>query len=377
MTMTAVHASDLGVIADGTADDTRAFNAAIAAACKTSRVLYAPIGTIKTTDDLVVPLGFTGSLSIRCQSSATKFVTTKPGGNGFLFDLGADPSGSFVELWDATFIGAGCAAAVVVKHGEDNTPSQEAHPGSLLSNCRVLGGFAHGFELWNAWHARVNDCYAFGDYYKWQGDPSNPGAGLSGPGSGVALRHRSGVNFKVRDFEAEFFSQAWRCETVDPLNPKRSQDCQGVSVRGLSTIQCQESIHAYGTKGGTLAGLNFSDLMLDSGNLPATDLLAFCLEHATAFDISGGSIWQKPSLSVMEFRGCTAGRARGLTIETPGAVGVGVVDGCSGVMVDAIYSGPSVGVHWDEGSHGNWARSRTGSGAVLPNNDCDGDNESL
>jgi hypothetical protein len=276
-----IHASDFGVSSTASAQSNATnLNTAIASASLLQTALLLPAGDIQFSSDIVLPVGFTGSIGIFGIADKITRLVPVGGCNGINFDLSAGiPANNSVRLRDFGLVaGSGVAGtALRISYGTASLGSVESQPGSKITDISIYGGgWTNGALFENCWHLRSDNFYVFGNESSY--NTSALGSGSSGPGSGRAIEVLNCINCTFGATVCEFFSQG-----IVPVG-----NCQGIFFDDVQMVECIEGFHAYGTPGGYMGTIELTNWMVDNGNLNVAGHASVIFENCSNAYVSIG-----------------------------------------------------------------------------------------
>lgn len=291
-------------VSPSVADNASGLLGALAAAAGGGpRVVKLPPGTIGHSKDLTLPAGFQGPIVVEGAADTVTQLQPLGGCNGFNFDLSAGvPDNNTAEIRDIGFLAPAAAGfPIKISYGTKGLGSVGSVPGSKIRDVVISGGgWAQGIILQECWNFSGRCIKAFGVQSNYI---------TKGP----ALTLMSGVNNRFSDLQFNFWGQGVILNADDR---GAGGDCQGIKFSQLDMMECVEGVHAYGTPGGNLGTLFFTDWMCDNGNLLVPGHRSFVIENGTDVKIGQGQGLQDGGDSQIIFdtcKNCTI--ARGVSLE--------------------------------------------------------------
>lgn len=288
--MAALLAESFGV-SSSNSDNTNQILAAISAAANENTQVIFPAGDLKFSQDLVLPKGFVGCLSIAgLGKKITRFIPTT-NCNGFNFDLSAgtaaNNSVSFSNF--GLVSSAGIAnTAISISYGTGSLGSVENQDGSSIESVSVRGGnWVNGISLTNCWHADVNGLYLYG-------------GGAYTTNNGIGISVNSCFNTIFNRITAEFFSKGATIKSMYSVGG----DSQGIFFDNIHFVETIEGFHLYGTPGGALSTVYITNWMVDNGNLNVPTHRSIVFDNAEDCVIGIGQGLQNGGDSQIIFNNC-------------------------------------------------------------------------
>lgn len=236
---------DYGATGDGSTDDTTAIqdtiNAAAALTTFGKGTVFIPGGDYLTSDELVLPGGFVGSINILGAGRRnSRIIQTVTGKNGFNFDLSSGyRQANYAGISELSVLSsvATAATAITISYGATNIGSNENSQGSVVRAVEVNNvtslsdntGWTDGIRMINAWHHRISDTMVCGQR-----------AGSAGVGAGI--RASSGINYLWDNLTVTLHDQAFLIDSIGG-----GQGAQGVGIMNINSVACDRFLDISGT----------------------------------------------------------------------------------------------------------------------------------
>lgn len=290
--MAALLGESFGVSSSNSDNFSQIQNAINAAANQNTQVIF-PAGDLKFSQDLVLPKGFIGVLSIAgLGRKLTKFIPIG-NSNGFNFDLSAGfAANNSVEFSNFGLVASAGNAktAISITYGTGSLGSVENQNGSSIENVSIYGGgWQNGISLTNCWHADVNGLYLFG-------------GGAYTTNNGIGISVNSCFNTTFNRITTEFFSKGVSIQSMYNVGG----DSQGITFDNIQMVECVTGFHLNGTPGGALSTVYITNWMVDNGNENVSTHRSIVFDNAEDCVIGIGQGLQNGGDSQIIFNNCRA-----------------------------------------------------------------------